>query len=442
MAQGRVLRLISNDPAKRKVVPHFVLGDDIIPAYPSQWFTNHPDAKSKLVIPKVDPLDNLTNLTKLKALIKAKVGTHELEPHTIIAFLYHIINAEKGKLRTAWTSFSRVIGATDAVIGLENIVDVDEQDMNIPYIDNLEPMGDDEILTHLVFFCAVYRIHLIDRDDYKDRLVKVLTTIIKSNAIHGIDVRTALTYHGNLTNMVEYSILMATVDMFMREFPKHPHACVRFGTMVARYRDCSALLSLSYLLKTFSIDSLDFAEWIWNTQTAEEYMRILEPDQEMDDPRSYSMYFMELGLSDKSPYSATVNPNLHFLIHSIGSASNYARSLNARFVGDPTTTILIYVANVFHYALGKFPRVTQGFNNLGKPVIGPASEDPESIAHIPATSDGAAWLGWLFDRHLILPEVVEKIVYTDWAARKETRAETIGRFMYEYASPQMAPGDP
>lgn len=75
----------------------------------------------------------------------------------------------------------------------------------------------------------------------------------------------------------------------------------------------------------------------------------------------------------------------------------------------------------------------------GKAIYGPARASLTDVENIPATSSGADWLVWLFQRHQILPEIV---AYSDWAARTDTRADTIGKFMYDYANPQLERAEP
>lgn len=98
--------------------------------------------------------------------------------------------------------------------------------------------------------------------------------------------------------------------MFLAEFPTHPLAGLRMGSIVCRMRDCSALVATFYILKMFGMTIGEFARWVWTKPVATQYEQVTVGGEEMHEPRSYSLYFRDLGLSDKSPYSTPTNCDL------------------------------------------------------------------------------------------------------------------------------------
>lgn len=137
--------------------------------------------------------------------------------------------------------------------------------------------------------------------------------------------------------------------MFLNHFPKHEYQDFQIGTISVRHKDCAALQSVTYFKSQHGVTLPRFARWLWVSCLATEFVRIFKEGNEIDVPvpGSYMPYFMEFKLSTKSPYSTTVNSNIHYFIHCVGSASGRQRSKNARYLSSVQVES---VTQVFAYA--------------------------------------------------------------------------------------------
>lgn len=239
----------------------------------------------------------------------------------------------------------------------------------------------DEIVKYIIAICSLYRLTQIARQDYRDQ--------VADNAI--VEYQKWLAY-------TPYTRIMATIDMFLNEFPYHKFAQARLGTIISRFKDCSALLSTKLIMDTLGFQFEDFAPWIWTKRCDDQFLRVIKGGEEMDNTRSYAMYFMEFGMSGKSPYSASVNYDLHLFYHTIGVTSGLTRSKNARFVGTPEVNNVISNGAVIAYVLGTFASFNQQFNAGGVPLED--QEDDQIFDEMVALHDKEAtsWLGYILQQ--------------------------------------------
>lgn len=156
--------------------------------------------------------------------------------------------------------------------------------------------------------------------DYKDTLKKSLTTLMMKYSPSA-----KVVFDGNPSKYAawpkdaNFRKLCAAIDMFLFRFSLNPYAVIRWGTVVCRYKDCSALNSLHYFAGLIGKEVHTASLWFWNQSLFSEINNLMEEPTESQDPYSYFAYFMDLGLSNKSPYSAVYNPNVHMFFHVFGS---------------------------------------------------------------------------------------------------------------------------
>lgn len=112
----------------------------------------------------------------------------------------------------------------------------------------------------------------------------------------------------------------------------------------------NTLQSITYFKGQHGITIPRFSLWLWVTCLATEFCRIFKENNEIDQPGSYMPYFMELKLSTKSLYSTTMNPNIHYFIHWVGSASGQTRSKNARYLSTVQVESVTQNSIMFAYA--------------------------------------------------------------------------------------------
>ena len=129
-----------------------------------------------------------------------------------------------------------------------------------------------------------------------------------------------------------YNATIAVIDMFLYRYPSHKFSSLRVGTLNSRYKDCSCFGTWESSQRLLDLDSKHLAGYTFSPGVAREFRAITKAGEELEDPFSYMPYFKDLGLSEKSPYSTTQNPQFHFFLHSTGSLIGLRRSLNARMV--------------------------------------------------------------------------------------------------------------
>lgn len=159
--------------------------------------------------------------------------------------------------------------------------------------------------------------------------------------------------------------------------------------------------------------------------------------QEMDQPRSYALYFRDLGLSDKSPYSAPSNADLHLFLHALGVTEDSERSVKARFVGTPLKHAILANAMVLSFVYGRYNTFQKEYSTSGIPLeerpIANA-EEQEARAGMPDNKDPDEWLGWLQQEKGIVPNLIRKRAYLHWLNHADARPGTIGELLYKDAS--------
>lgn len=207
------------------------------------------------------------------------------------------------------------------------------------------------------------------------------------------------------------------------------------GSIVCRMRDCSALVATFYILKMFGMTIGDFALWIWTKPVAAQYGQVTVGGEEMDQPRSYALYFRDLGLSDKSPYSAPSNADLHLFLHTLGVTEDSERSVRARQVGTPLKNAIIANAMVVAYVYGRFNTFQKEHSYDGEPIedAGPGAADEVEEHRMPESKDPDAWLGWLQQQNGIIPPFIKRQSYMHWFNHAGSRPGTIGEMLFQDA---------
>ena len=141
-----------------------------------------------------------------------------------------------------------------------------------------------------------------------------------------------------MLDKLEYTGLIAAVDMFFNRFSDHDFASCRLGTLSSRYRNCAALTSLisfSYQVNRKFSEVLEHFPFM---DLVPELRRLTTP-HEQDEPDS--PYIKDLGICKISPYSSTANPLMYTLIHITGTAMGHERSMRAMRVNDAAKDSLL-----------------------------------------------------------------------------------------------------
>lgn len=324
---------INTDVRKRTVIQNAMASIEQAVTYPSEWFgiTENVNKKPPLVIP--DMAKNI-RIEVIRQWAYSGYISGTLSVDVAKLYLWTVLNQHSAKLTADWTSFGRTIGVQGDVISIESLCNPESENVT-PSVTGAEIPG----LTNKVdiwLSCAItgiFRIITTTHADHQSKVIESLRKLLKSKGcdqLSGIDV-VAENYNTWISDL-NYVILMALIDMYMCKFQHHPYANLRFGTIGTRFRDCAALVDIVYINKLTGLLPKEIARWIWTKFLGDDIERITKTGNEIDKYDSYMPYFMCLCLSDKSPYSTSINPNFHMWTHVLGASIHSLRSINAKLV--------------------------------------------------------------------------------------------------------------
>lgn len=179
------------------------------------------------------------------------------------------------------------------------------------------------------------------------KITAYLNTLIREE---GYDLLEFVGDKGQWEQDKQYSKVIAGLDMFLVRFPSEDYSRLRLCTIGARYKDCAALVGVEYLRNLLNVDFGEIFMWIWTKGVANDMRRVFKKGEEITTMHSYLPYVSSMKLAERSPYSATVNPSLHYFEHFAGALMGHQRSLNARIVGDGNMMDPLFNAQVLAYA--------------------------------------------------------------------------------------------
>lgn len=409
MVRVPAIRRVSADPAKRREMTHFELAADKPPTYPATWFAQHPNEKPSITVHIITP----ERRGKLHSTVRLQFATGELSPAVATAFIWHELTIKGYHLDKNWESFGRVIGLAGSETTVANLADVKPATGNLDLVAEDTLFDEKDLRRYIVAVACVLRIIGIDNEDYRDIVIAKMNALITQPAEEEISLINVYIHYKTWATYPQYPRCMALADMYLAEFPDHPLSSLRMGSIVCRMRDCATLVATFYILKMFGMTIGDFALWIWTKPVAIQYDQVTVGGQEMDQPRSYALYFRDLGLSDKSPYSAPSNADLHLFLHALGVTEDSERSVRARFVGTPLKHAILANAMVLSYVYGRYNTFQQEYSTTGVPLGMPNEDDAEEQvvrAGMPDSKDPDACLGWLQEEKGIVPNLIKKSV--------------------------------
>lgn len=433
MAQVPIIRRVSADPTKRRAMSHFELASDKPPTYPSEWFAQHPNEKPSITVHLITP----ERRGKLHSTVRSQFSSGELNPAVATAFIWHELTLKGYHLDKQWESFGRVIGMAGSEVTVANLANVQPATGNLDLFVEDTLLNERDLRRYVVAVACVIRIIGIENEDYRDLVIAKMNALITQPAEEEISLINVYIHYKTWATYQQYPRCMAFADMYLAEFPDHPLSSLRMGSIVCRMRDCATLVATFYILKMFGMTIGEFALWIWTKPVAVQHDQVTVGGQEMDQPRSYALYFRDLGLSDKSPYSAPSNADLHLFLHALGVTEDSERSVKARFVGTPLKHAILANAMVLSFVYGRYNTFQKEYSTSGIPLeerpIANA-EEQEARAGMPDNKDPDEWLGWLQQEKGIVPNLIRKRAYLHWLNHADARPGTIGELLYKDAS--------
>ncbi|KAL9704411.1 hypothetical protein quinque_007929 [Culex quinquefasciatus] len=372
-----------------------------------------------------------------------------------ICYLHAVTEVTGARLEQAWSSFG---------INLTN----ETHDVTIASLYRFDPVGDPVTITggtgqgdrlfNLFMLFAPCRLHSGLRPEYRPvlatRYANVMADILKPLA----PAAWALKCPG-WDQQPAYAALAAAYDMFLFKTETHEYAKVLRTAIRA-----DDMLGASY--------------WIWNGRLADEFEKIFKDGEELDKADSYTPYYAGFKLGTRSPYSATMSPQLHYFVHTIGCLSNSKRSINARAIAEvgikdarDNALIVGYVIAGRRRHVAQFyrpsgvelwrvpelrPRVDclPGAEAAGGPgdqeddlgsvssassitsrVVRDFGEDPNLPE--PVTKHASDWYQYMVANNSIMPRRMRISVLNILAALDKTRPDTIGDHLKTWARAEL-----
>lgn len=408
---------IAKNPADRTEIKDFdIAAFEQKPNYPKAWFDRPKNAAKKppMRIPKTD-----ADLPKLRNTVILGIKGANLSISVAKTYVWALMLKNKEELNGKWESFGRLIGNDKDKIAIDNLCDMGETADQLEILDgNNGTSADDGWI--LVFICSIYRLCKNDNPTYLR--TQVNNILRKQNAPFDVTAAQIIVHYRSWVSDHSYLALMAVVDMFLVKFPKNKFSEARIGTIISRDRDCAGLNDLRYLKEITGKTFPEIASWIWTKSLADEFSRLLKDNEEIDEIHSYMPYFMDLGLSDKSPYTSTYNPNVHYWVHVVGCCLSLDRSRNARTVKNAIIRerLLISHGAVFGYAL-----------TVALPEDEAAAQRDDNV-NPPKNSNGAEWLAWYKGQNQILPDSIRAKLKKIWGKFGNSRPQSIGAILHAY----------
>lgn len=354
------------------------------PVYPNEWFKNpaNEGKKPPLIIPKKADVE----LSILRKWVYSGIRSHTLLPTVVRAYLYAVISEFKCRLARPWTSFGRKIGDIGQDVGLSDVFSIvfDNDDGNS--LDGKEKPEDQSTsekkddLWMCIYLCLGYRVATCGHAEYASRICDIGTNILKAQkAPDHVDAHYLIEMGKIWIQDINFTALIAGIDMYFCMFKKHYFSLVKVGTLTTRFKDCTTLAGLLYMNKITKLNNSEISKWIWLKYLADDLQELTEDGNEYDELDSYMPYFTSLLLSDKSPYSATEHENIHLYIHIIGAIVGSTRSKNAIVVGNPGYGTVCLTAMVFGYALSTVLDIKAQYSETGDITEYDRNEEEEEL---------------------------------------------------------------
>lgn len=238
--------------------------------------------------------------------------------------------------------------------------------------------------------------------------------------------------------------MVAALDMFLYKFKSHEDSILRMGSLVSRFKDCTALLSFGYAMSILNIEAGALMDWVFIKTMADEILRLSKSGQESGSSNSYFPYQSDLGLISKSAYSSNANSYLFTWIHMIGSLLGHRRSQNARLIFEGSFSDVGLNAVMVVWAFARGGELTPQFDHAGTDYganIDPASDDESEDEERDATwrlttgRDPKTWFVLLKTESFSVPKPVRSAITRQINRIDEVREGTIGyhvktRFVY------------
>ncbi|AMK09272.1 nucleocapsid protein [Pararge aegeria rhabdovirus] len=454
MMNPQLKRTASIHIATKKAAKFEYVDTDALVDYPSDWFTNHPNSKPPVTVPK-------TNCSKDDLYKAARGGIRAMNLSISTAKLVlHVYGKEMtDSCDEDWTSFSVKIGTKGASITPWDLVTVTEGTVYQP----VEATGGTVLSTPsqpqmdistwtpralVLYILCIYRLLRITNQEYVTLLITKMEQQLTAEGGSGMKLSGATLVYAGWISDRNYLKLVAAYDMFLYHFSGHEDGILRLGSLGSRFRDCAGLLSYGYAMSILDIEAGYLMDWIFVKTMGDEMIRMTREGQETGSPTSYFPYQSDLHLVNRSAYSSNANSYLFHWIHTFGSLMSHKRSINARYNFEGNVADVGLNAVVLCWAFARGGELNPQFQKEGldygkniEPVSsgmdddenqGPNELTPEDKMWLDTTGrDPATWFALLKANGFKVPPVVSRVIKRQRGRIGETRIDSIGEYVKE-----------
>lgn len=426
---------------------------DALVDYPSDWFTNHPQEKPPVTIPKAACSD--------EELYKAARGgiramNLSLSTAKLVLYTYGL-----GLIETCdadWVSFGVTIGKKGDEVNPWDLVKVTigtayhptEATGGTSMPMSAIPQTDISTWTPkaiVLYILCVYRLLRVTNQEYVTLLTSKMEQQMTAEGGSGMKLSGATLVYAGWISDRNYLKLVAAYDMFLYHFKTSEAGILRLGSLGSRFRDCAGLLSFGYAMSILDIDAGALMDWIFVKTMGDEMLRMTRDGQESGSPSSYFPYQSDFNLVNRSAYSSNANPYLFHWIHIFGSLMSHKRSINARYNFEGNVADVGLNAVVLCWAFARGGELNPQFQEAGKDYgtdieQASASLDDEEQGIVELTPedriwldtigrDPSTWFALLKSNGFKVPPVVSRVIKRQRGRIGETRVDSVGEYVKE-----------
>ncbi|AFR23533.1 nucleocapsid protein [Adelaide River virus] len=409
--------------------------DTTTPQYPADFFNKNNHQK-----PTVRVTQRGYKIQELREIISNGIVQDDLNSHHVVRYMELIMEDITDTLDEDWNSFGVKIGRKGDKITPLSLVNVmiEEDELIDGKRNNGVNKKDDKWI--MLVITSYYRFAFSQNQNHRSNLITKLNLQLRTFLKDPPTIVDNMGLFTSLISNINFTKLISALDMFLNRFKNNDWSYLRFGTIASRYKDCSALMSLSHVCDVTGMKMEEFMDWIFVYSTGEDMIKLMKEGNEIDNPMSYMPYTMSMGLSTKSPYSSINCPSIYSFIHMLGSFLGSERSRNARMVSENNIVNLKVNAGVVSYVKSHRASMIKAFisndvkeqwynNDDNDNENGGDDESDEELDEMPKGDNPVEWFMYLESRHFELPEEIKNFMNRE--ARKITnpRVGTIGKFV-------------
>lgn len=412
--------------------------------YPSEWFAAHPGSKPVALVKRCFASED-----HLARAVSAGLAAGRLPVEYVVQFM-HVEGAKiTCTLEEDWKSFGVTIGCAGETISPWDLLNITEQvgpenlvnsDVTAAASDGSSP--DRDGLFALV--ACIYRLLVTncrgERRDYRQRLLdKQLKRMLGMFRTSGRCLDGAEKNFEHWVKDRSFLSLIAALDMFLNRFSCHRMSILRAGTMVSRYKHCTVIDDIKSASKFASMGPFEFAQWVFVERAAAEVVAILREGEELFASRSYAPYLSDLGLCQRSPYSATANPLMHFFCKATAALRGHSESKNSKIACDGDLIGVTLNAMVFAYAKENINTFRMGvFTSMEElrecELLEAAKTNvPRGYGEMPKVFEAAEWYQYLSEKSFVIDPKISRnlLIYLRPLGSSDMREGTVGAKLLE-----------